>query len=112
MNLNFRITGILNEQEIDSELLSIPFEEAEKIVANKFQGFDVIVYLLTFGGGVTIIQLAKVIMKIIEKDKTKSFLIDGVEIKGYSYKQTKKLLEMRTAKEGANDVAEGCEENT
>lgn len=102
MEIKLKVTGVLNEQEIDSQFELLNIDTIEKVKASGFNGLDIWVYLLTFGGGVTIVQLAKVIMTIIEKDKTKSFTIDGTEIKGYSFRQTRELLEIKYNK-GKNE---------
>lgn len=93
MELNIRVTGIINENEIDDIFLELSTVELKKIKVDSFSGLDVIIYLLTFGGGVTIIQIASIIKKIIDKNKIKSVKIGDIEIKGYSVKQTAKLLE-------------------
>lgn len=112
MNLKIQITGILDEKQIDSELKSLAMVKIEKVKVNSFNGIDVLIYLLTVDGSVTIIQLAKIIMKIMDKDKTKSLIIGETEIKGFSYKQTKKLLEMILNNETVGDISDENEGDT
>lgn len=93
MELKIRVTGIINKKEIDDILSKLPTTKLKKVQVDNFSGLDVIIYLLTFGNGIIIIEVASIIKKIIDKNKIKSVKIGDVEIKGYSVKQIAKLLE-------------------
>lgn len=93
MELKMKVTGIINKKEIDDILSELPTTKLKKVQVDNFSGLDVIIYLLTFGNGIIIIEIASIIKKIIDKNKIKSVKIGDVEIKGYSVKQIAKLLE-------------------
>lgn len=92
MDIKLQIRGKMDAIELEKEIEEIVGKEIKKVSAKGFGGVDTIVYILSIGGGVLITQLANVIVKIIEKDNIHEVTIDGISIKGYSFKQTEKLL--------------------
>ena len=96
MKLKLEIQGIFDEADLDASIKKICDNNAtEKIKTNRFSGMEIVIYLITFGSGVTIATIAnttKIINDIIEKNKIKSVKIDNIELKGYSCNDVEKLL--------------------
>jgi len=93
MQIRLELMGDLTKEEIDTSFSQLSFDKIDTVRVNRFQGQDVLIYLLTFGGGVSIVQFVKFIKTLCEKNKTKSVKIDDVEIKGFSYDDTMDLLD-------------------
>lgn len=92
MDVKLQIRGIVDSIELEKEIEKITKKDIKKISAKGFGGIDTIVYILSIGGGVLITQLANIITKIIEKDNIHEVTINGINIKGFSFTQTEKLL--------------------
>lgn len=92
IELKLEATGVFDENEISDELQRVNCEIVKMIRVNHFNGQEILLYLLTFSGGVFISEMVKVFTKIVEKDSAKSVKVNGIEIKGYSFAQTEKLL--------------------
>lgn len=92
MDVKLQIRGKVDTIKCEKEIEEITGKEIRKVSAKGFGGIDTIVYILSIGGGVLITQLANVIVKIIEKDNIHEVTINGINIKGYSFKQTERLL--------------------
>lgn len=101
MDVKLQIRGIVDTVELEREIEEITGKEIKKVSAKGFGGIETIVYILSIGGGVLITQLANVIVKIIEKDNIHEVTVNGTNIKGYSFKQTEKLLHDITINEKA-----------
>ncbi len=100
MDIKLQIRGNVDTKELDKEFQEITGKETKKVSAKGFGGVDTIVYVLSIGGGVIITQLANIIVKIIERDHIHEVTVNGISIKGYSFKQTEKLLnDLQTNKE-------------
>lgn len=105
MDVKLQIRGKVDVIGLEKEMEEITGKEIRKVSTKGFGGIDTIVYILSIGGGVIITQLANVIIKIIEKDNIHEVAINGISIKGYSFKQTEKLLnDIAISKE---DILEG-----
>lgn len=92
MDVKLQIRGKVDTIELEKEIEEITRKEIKKVSTKGFGGIDTIIYILSIGGGVLITQLANVIVKIIEKDNVHEVTINGINIKGYSFKQTERLL--------------------
>lgn len=77
--------------------------ELEKMIVNKnmkctkfntknFIDVNTILYILYVGGGVTIVEISKILISLIKRNDVKSIKIGDKEIKGYSAKEVEFLL--------------------
>ena len=111
MELEFEInyTDLELIKIIDSELTYLNDIKFEKIIQSGFDGLDIVFYLLiipivsceiadklsddVFALGDSLVKsITNIVVKIIERNDSKSVKINGVEFKGYTEKEVSKLI--------------------
>lgn len=63
-----------------------------KFNTKNFINVDILLYILYVGGGVTVVEISKILVSLIKKNEVKSVKIGDKEIKGYSAKEVDFLL--------------------
>lgn len=63
-----------------------------KFITKNFIDVNIILYILYVGGGVTIVEISKILISLVKRNDVKSIKIGDKEIKGYSAKEVERLL--------------------
>lgn len=91
MKVILEFAGITKDATCFDELRSVD-GAVQRVDSKGFGGLSVLTYILSIGSGALIIQLAKTIRKAMERNQYRSVKVNGIEITGYSFEQTKELL--------------------
>lgn len=92
-NMVLSFCNLQDESELESALDELEGINYEKINSKGFDGVEMIMYVLSIGGGVVVTQLAKIIITLIKKNDNLRIKIGDVEISGYSPDAIPKILD-------------------
>jgi len=87
------LESVADIEEIENKIHCIPgIEVKNKNTQKGINGIDNLMYLLSIGGGVVIVELSNLIKNLISKNNCKKVKIDDIEITGFSTDETIDLL--------------------
>lgn len=94
-------------EQFEEEINQISDLSYKKIKTNGLNGVDIILYILSIGGGVVITQLGVIIANFIKRNEGKKIKIDDIEITGYEKEEAleiiKEAIKIRNSDNEIND---------
>lgn len=95
MNTNMILSfcNLQNESELETALDQMEGINYEKISSKGFDGVEMLMYVISIGGGVVVTQLANIIINLIKKNDNLRVKIGDLEISGYSADTIPKIID-------------------
>ncbi len=79
-------------EQFEDEINKISDLSYKKIKTNGLNGVDIILYILSIGGGVAITQLGVTIANFIKRNEGKRIKINDIEIAGYEKEEALEIM--------------------
>ena len=92
-NMVLSFYNLQDEEELERVMDKIGGLEYERADSKGFDGIEMVLYVLSIGGGVVITQLANIIINLIKKNDNLRVKIGDVEITGYPAEAIPGLLD-------------------